>query len=255
MRLCWFLPFVLSACSYRPPVASKPALRLSEAKQEMLQQRWSNAAYHFDRIAHSAPEGPERWEAACLAAVCRLKYGECRAAADSLRALLKECRDPALVARSRQALAEALRLSGDHSGALGTIQSLRELPSEALDQTLCSDEYLYRLGSARIRAGDRESGCRTLSELLKRYPNSPRTVDAGLRLQFSGFAVRVGFPMSDAEKRIPEVRGVPLSLVQVKIPGQPSQWVAVTRTLRSYQEALRLAEYLARQGFAADPIP
>jgi tetratricopeptide (TPR) repeat protein len=224
----------------------------------MLQENYLRAAQIFERIAaNPGVKAPLSQRALYLGALCRIKLGQAAQAVPGLQRLASSEIDPVLRVGVYDALSEAHRASGQFSESLHALQAVQRMPRASVEAALKYDDYLFKLGCAYFRTGDRARANEEFRQILHHWPGSLRCLDASLRIGVKGFGVRVGeaLPASDKPGTAPPVAGFPCSYVKVNGPGRPPVMLAVVSGLSSYEEAVRAAQRISREGVRAEPLP
>lgn len=241
---------VLLACAgSKGPVL--PPATFEEADRELLQGNYLKAAQLYERLANQH-SGRMQWVASHKACVCRLKLNQASQVLPKLQKMASLVRDPKMHALVHDTLSEAHRMMGQYSEALRALLAIQDS-----GDVIKADDLLYKLGCAYWRAGESPQAVATFRSLLQRHPQSLRAMDAALRVAVKGFGVRIGEPYPASEEKVPppSAGGLPCSFVKVEVKGRPAVLVAVVSGLPSYDEALRVAEKLLREGVKAEALP
>lgn len=234
---------LLAGCSTsRAPVLPKPTFE--DARREMLMGEWLKAAHLFERIAEQPASAREKWEAQAWSGVCRLKLGQADEVIPALQKLSSECRDPEVLVRIREALAEGHRMRGEYRAALRAWSEIRAMSSDVVGAVIKADELLYQLGCACLRAGESEAGVGALKEMLLKYSTSLRAGAAALRAGFGGCGVKVPGP----------VQGLKIQSVKVELRGKVVDTASVV-ACKTFEEALQLGDRLGRTGLKVEVLP
>lgn len=248
---------MLLACSSNGGPALPPPT-MEEGDREMLLGNYLRAAQLYERLANAASAGSRmQGMASYKACVCRLKLGQASQVLPKLQKFAASAADPRIRVMVQDTLSEAHRLLGQYPESLRALLAIAEMPRPVVDDVLKGDELLFKLGCAHWRASERDAAAACFKDLLLRFPASFHAIDAGLRLAVKGFAVRVGdaYPVSEEKAAPPAAGGYPCAFVKVDLKGRAPVLVAVVSGLPSYDEALKVAERLNRDGVRAEAIP
>jgi hypothetical protein len=250
--------FLLIACA-NPAGPKLPPPTWEEADQAMLTGDYLKAAQMYERLADNQSRNSKPQNLAVYkACVCRLKLGQATQVLPKLQKLASLGGiDQKLLVQVHDTMSETHRMLGQHSESLRELHAVQEMPRQLVEEVLRYDDFLFRFGCAYLRAGQRDGAAVCFRDMMERFPRSFRAVDAALRLAVRGFAVRVGdtYPASEEKLPPPSAPGYACSFVKVDVKGQAPVLVAVVSGLPTYDEALRVAEKLSREGVRAEPLP
>ncbi len=231
----------LAACAGSPQPAARPS---PEAQALFLVGDYRAALAAFEREG-AAPS------ARLYAALCLLKLERPADAVAALQAMAASVQPHDVTLRIQLALAEAHAMAGDATASLRAAQAA-ERAVDRRPGSAARDEFLFVTGCAYLRMGRAEGRAR-LRELIEREPRSSLAAEAALRLQVTGFGVRVGDAV-EPDAPPPDAGGVPCRLVRIEMDGV-TRVFALMDGLTNYREAHALAGKLRRSGVSVDVLP
>jgi tetratricopeptide (TPR) repeat protein len=235
-----------------------PPPTLEEGDREMLQGNYLKAAQVYERLLPMHSKGSKtHWTAEYRACLCRMKLGQSAQILPRLQNLAASAAASKMRVLVHDALAEAHRLIGQHTEALRALQAIRDFPRQEVEESFKYDDFLFKIACAHLRVRETDAAAAHFRALLQYYPDSLRALDAAVRMAVRGFAVRIGEPRPAAgpKPETPKAGGMECSFVQVDVKGRGPMLVAVVQNLPSYDEAVRVAERLIREGVRAEALP
>jgi len=231
----------LAACAGSPQPAARPS---SEAQALFLAGDYRGAMAGFEREGGGA-------SARLSVALCLIKLDRPRDAVAALQALAGSVQPPDVTLRIQLSLAEAHAMTGDATASLRAAQAA-ERAAERRPGSVARDEFLFVTGCAHLRMGRAEGRAR-LRELIELEPRSSLAAEAALRLQVTGFGVRVGDAV-EPHAPPPVAGGISCRLVRVDTDGV-TRIFALMDGLTTYQQAHTLAGKLRRTGVSVGVLP
>lgn len=233
------------AAGCEPTRAVRNAPVLDRGDDLYLQEKYSQAAGHYELFLSENPEHPRRVELQGRLGKCHLAAGfPDRALAAFDRALASV--PPAVVKTDllfRKGI--ALRMLGDTAAALAAFRAVAAASTSDRDGAgISTDELAYETAQAHFRAGDWNAG---QAELAKVSPAGPFGAKARTRLGLTGFVVQIGAFSDEGQARSAAARVMDASVRLA--PGGPPLHVVSVGPFARLEDAQREAERLKTKGF------
>lgn len=218
---------------------------LRTAEDHYLQERYSQAAGHYEMFLSSNPGHPRRAELLARAGKSYLAAGAPERALGPLDRALAAQPPPAVKADATFRRGIARRMLGQVPQALEDFRATAAAAPRDRDAAgIGADELAYESAQAHFRGGDWNTG---QTELAKISPDGPFGAKARTRIGLSGYVVQIGAFSDEAQARSAASR-VAEAFLRVA-PGAPPLHVVSVGPFARHDDAQREAERLKAAGF------
>ncbi|MHC4605680.1 MAG: tetratricopeptide repeat protein [Planctomycetota bacterium] len=246
--MVFFLLVALAGCGGGPEVGSGEARLLEWAETAFLRGDYAQASRHYESFLERSPESSRR--AAILVMVARCRMGENRweEALELLdRALSAGPQAEVRVeAYYRRAIAE--NAMWDPRAALRDLLVVEQSSDGVRGRAVREDEFRYRLGVTRIRAGEWRKG---KADLARVDPKGPLGDAARIRMSLEEFSVQIAHYRDAASAR--QKADEAGAGARVHVCG--ADHVVLVGSYRGFEAARMQAERLRRKFPGAFVIP